>query len=103
MTLYARYVSDQYQYLDPRIAYYGNDDFPLQATTAYALKKAWPEITLHIVPDAGHSSREPGIMKLLVEVRHSGLHVFFSQPETHQKNNYCRRPQTSSLTSERLN
>ena len=39
-----------------------------QATTAYALKKAWPEITLHIVPDAGHSSREPGTAKLLVEV-----------------------------------
>lgn len=40
-----------------------------QATTAYALKKVWPEITLHIVPDAGHSSREPGTAKLLVEVR----------------------------------
>ena len=39
-----------------------------QATTAYALKKAWPELTLHIVPDAGHSSREPGTAKLLVEV-----------------------------------
>lgn len=41
----------------------------LQATTAYALKKVWPEITLHIVPDAGHSSREPGTAKLLVKVR----------------------------------
>ena len=41
-----------------------------KATTAYALKKAWPEATLHIVPDAGHSSREPGTAKLLVEVRH---------------------------------
>jgi proline iminopeptidase len=39
-----------------------------QATTAYALKKAFPEITLHIVPDAGHSSREPGTAKLLIEV-----------------------------------
>src|SRR5258708_11161692 len=37
-------------------AVYGNP----QATTAYALKKAWPEITLHIVPDAGHSSLESG-------------------------------------------
>lgn len=42
-----------------------------QATTAYALKKVWPEITLHIVPDAGHSSREPGTAKLLVKVRDS--------------------------------
>jgi len=40
-----------------------------QPTTAWALKKVWPEITLHIVPDAGHSSRELGITKLLVEVR----------------------------------
>lgn len=39
--------------------------------SAWALKKVWPEITLHIVPDAGHSSRELGITKLLVEVRHS--------------------------------
>ena len=30
--------------------------------------QVFPEITLHIVPDAGHSSREPGIEKLLVEV-----------------------------------
>ena len=57
----------------------------MKATTAFALKKAsstldavlwlfieirqvFPEVTLHIVPDAGHSSREPGIEKLLVEV-----------------------------------
>lgn len=38
-----------------------------QATTAWALKKVWPEITLHIVPDAGHSSREPGTSKMLVQ------------------------------------
>jgi len=44
---------------------------PKQPTTAWALKKVWPEITLHIVPDAGHSSRELGITKLLVEVRDS--------------------------------
>ncbi|KAG2362579.1 proline iminopeptidase [Suillus spraguei] len=31
------------------------------------MKRAWPEITLHIIPDAGHSSREPGIEKKLVE------------------------------------
>jgi hypothetical protein len=30
--------------------------------------KVFPEATLHIVPDAGHSSREPGTSKLLVEV-----------------------------------
>jgi len=31
-------------------------------------KQAFPEATFHIVPDAGHSSREPGTTKLLVEV-----------------------------------
>jgi hypothetical protein len=42
---------------------------PKQPTTAWELKKVWPEIALHIVPDAGHSSREVGITKHLVEVR----------------------------------
>ncbi len=41
-----------------------------QATTAWALKKVFPELTLHIVSDAGHSSRESGISKLLVQVCH---------------------------------
>jgi len=45
----------------------GRYDVVCPATTAYALKKVWPEITLNIVPDAGHSSREPGTSKLLVE------------------------------------
>ncbi len=62
-----------------------------KATTAYALKKvswffkasasractcnkfpfiqAFPEAEFHIVPDAGHSARETGTTKLLVEVR----------------------------------
>ncbi|KAJ8456351.1 hypothetical protein ONZ45_g1947 [Pleurotus djamor] len=45
----------------------GRYDVVCPATTAYALKKVWPEITLHIVPDAGHSARETGTAKLLVE------------------------------------
>ncbi|KAF9048665.1 prolyl aminopeptidase serine peptidase [Panaeolus papilionaceus] len=45
----------------------GRYDVICPATTAHALKKVFPESTLHIVPDAGHSSREPGIAKLLVE------------------------------------
>jgi len=51
----------------PTIVVQGRYDVVCPATTAWALKKVWPEITLHIVPDAGHSSREPGIAKLLVE------------------------------------
>ncbi|KAG7451222.1 proline iminopeptidase [Guyanagaster necrorhizus] len=51
----------------PTVVIQGRYDVVCPATTAYALKKVWPEIELHIVPDAGHSSREPGIAKLLVE------------------------------------
>ncbi|THV07330.1 proline iminopeptidase [Dendrothele bispora CBS 962.96] len=51
----------------PCIIVQGRYDVVCPATTAYALKKVWPESTLHIVPDAGHSSRETGIAKLLVE------------------------------------
>jgi len=40
----------------------------LQAKTAWELKKVWPELELHIVPDAGHSARELGTSKMLVEV-----------------------------------
>jgi len=45
----------------------GRYDVVCPTTTAWALKKAWPEIDFHIVPDAGHSAREPGTEKLLVE------------------------------------
>ncbi|KAF8627055.1 hypothetical protein AX17_006395 [Amanita inopinata Kibby_2008] len=51
----------------PTVVVQGRYDVVCPTTTAYALKKAFPELTLHIVPDAGHSSREPGISKLLVE------------------------------------
>jgi len=51
----------------PTIVVQGRYDVVCPPTTAYALKKVWPEITLHIVPDAGHSSRELGTSKLLVQ------------------------------------
>ncbi|KAJ7067013.1 proline iminopeptidase [Mycena amicta] len=51
----------------PCIVVQGRYDVVCPATTAYQLKKVWPEITLHIVPDAGHSSREKGIADLLVQ------------------------------------
>ncbi|KII85021.1 hypothetical protein PLICRDRAFT_45127 [Plicaturopsis crispa FD-325 SS-3] len=50
----------------PAVIVQGRYDVICPATTAYALKKAWPEIEFNIVPDAGHSSREPGTSKLLV-------------------------------------
>ncbi|PPR00888.1 hypothetical protein CVT24_000373 [Panaeolus cyanescens] len=51
----------------PTVIVQGRYDVVCPATTAYALNKVFPQSTLHIVPDAGHSSREPGIAKLLVE------------------------------------
>ncbi|KAF7771777.1 hypothetical protein Agabi119p4_6088 [Agaricus bisporus var. burnettii] len=51
----------------PTIMIQGRYDVACPPATAYALKKVFPEATLHIVPDAGHSSREPGTLKLLVE------------------------------------
>jgi len=51
----------------PTTVIQGRYDVVCPATTAYALKKVWPEITLQIVPDAGHSSRESATEKLLVQ------------------------------------
>jgi len=46
-----------------------------QARSAYDLKKAWGEgMVLKMVDDAGHSAKEAGIRKLLVEV--SSAHRF---------------------------
>jgi prolyl aminopeptidase (EC:3.4.11.5). Serine peptidase. MEROPS family S33 len=36
--------------------------------SAWALKKRRPNAHLHIIPDAGHSSTEPGIASALVRV-----------------------------------
>ncbi|KAJ7227258.1 proline iminopeptidase [Mycena pura] len=51
----------------PCVIVQGRYDVVCPATTALALKKVWPELTLHMVPDAGHSSREKGIAELLVK------------------------------------
>ncbi|CAN0447631.1 unnamed protein product, partial [Scytosiphon promiscuus] len=31
------------------------------------LSKSWPKADLHIIPDAGHSSMEPGIVDKLIQ------------------------------------
>lgn len=64
----------------PCIVVQGRYDCCCPITSAWALKKVWPELELQIVPDAGHSSREPGIAKLLVEVcgPNSSLHMLMA-------------------------
>lgn len=46
----------------------GKYDLLCPPITAVALHKAWPESTLHIIEDAGHSAFEPGIRAALVNI-----------------------------------
>ena len=48
-----------------RIAH-GRYDMCTPLTTAWELKQRWPEAELEIIPDAGHSSLEPGIVDALI-------------------------------------
>ena len=50
----------------PGIIVQGRHDICTPPTSAWALKKAWPEADLWIVNDAGHSAAEPGIIDGLV-------------------------------------
>ena len=50
----------------PTIIVQGRYDVVCPTMSAWELHKAWPEAKLNIIPDAGHSSREPGIAKALV-------------------------------------
>jgi len=51
----------------PGVIVQGRYDVVCPATSAWALSRAWPKATLHIVPNAGHSAWEPGILARLVE------------------------------------
>ena len=46
---------------------HGRYDVVCPVNQAYDLNQAWPESRLNIVPDAGHSAKEPGILKGLLE------------------------------------
>jgi hypothetical protein len=48
----------------------GRYDIVCPPVTADALARAWPEAEYIVVPDAGHSVREPGITRELVEDAH---------------------------------
>ncbi len=50
----------------PGVIVHGRYDVVTPLSSAWALKRAWPEADLHIVPDAGHSSLEPGIVDQLI-------------------------------------
>lgn len=50
----------------PGIIVHGRYDMVCTMDNAWRLHKAWPASTLQIIPDAGHSSKEPGIIDALV-------------------------------------
>lgn len=50
----------------PGVIVQGRYDVVCPATSAWALSRAWPAARLQIVPDAGHSAWEPGILAALV-------------------------------------
>ena len=51
----------------PGVIVQGRYDVVCPATSAWALHKAWPKAQLILVPDAGHSMKEPGILSALVQ------------------------------------
>jgi proline iminopeptidase len=50
----------------PGVIVQGRHDCCTPPRAAWALKKAWPEVDLQIIPDAGHLFNEPGILDGLV-------------------------------------
>jgi proline iminopeptidase len=50
----------------PGVIVQGRHDCCTPPRAAWALKKAWPEVELNIVPDGGHLYNEPGILDGLI-------------------------------------
>lgn len=51
----------------PAVIVQGRYDVVCPLMSAWELHRAWPEAELRIIPDAGHSAGEPGIISALVE------------------------------------
>jgi proline iminopeptidase len=51
----------------PAVIAQGRYDVVCPMMSAWDLHRAWPEAQLEIVPDAGHSAYEPGIVDVLIE------------------------------------
>ncbi|MFO0618264.1 MAG: prolyl aminopeptidase [Polyangiaceae bacterium] len=50
----------------PAVIVQGRYDVVCPAQSAWELSRAWPEAELHLIPDAGHSAMESGILDQLV-------------------------------------
>jgi len=55
----------------PAVIVQGRYDVVCPPMSAWDLHRAWPEAKFMLIPDAGHSSREPGIAKALVSATDS--------------------------------
>ncbi|WP_008308699.1 prolyl aminopeptidase [Leptolyngbya sp. PCC 6406] len=64
-----RYLLDHTQSLRqiPGVIVQGRYDVVCPPQTAWELHRAWPEAEFFLIPDAGHSVTEPGIIHALVE------------------------------------
>lgn len=51
----------------PGVIIQGRYDICCPVRSAYDLAKAWPKAELKIIPDAGHSAGDPGIMEALLD------------------------------------
>ena len=51
----------------PAVIVQGRYDVVCPMMSAWELHRAWPEADFHVIPDAGHSATEPGIISALVE------------------------------------
>jgi len=51
----------------PGVIVQGRYDMVCPLVSAYELQQAWPQAEFRIVPDAGHSAWEPGILGALVD------------------------------------
>ena len=59
----------------PGIIVQGRYDMVCPLVSAYELQRAWPQAEFRIVPDAGHSAWEPGILGALVDATQQFKHT----------------------------
>jgi proline iminopeptidase len=64
----------------PGAIVHGRYDMVTPVSSAWTLKKAWPEAELEIVGDAGHASLEPGIIDGLVRATDRMADTLTAQP-----------------------
>ena len=61
----------------PGVIVHGRYDVVTPLSSAYQLKKAWPKAELKIIPDAGHSSLEPGVTDALIRATEKMADMFY--------------------------